>query len=339
MYSYLLKRISLAFLTLFIILFASYMLIRFAPGDPTKSSIFSNGEAQTLSADKSDLAKNNSMRSKLHLDKPKIVGFAYWIKNIFLHGDFGSSVAVDIGRPVTSLIVERLPITIKLNIISIFIIYLFSIPIGINSAITKNKKSDKVIVFFLFVLYSLPGAWVPLVLQALTCEGGKFSIFPLKGTYVDDQYGVGTFEYFYQSGKHYILPVICMCYAGFAGLSKYAKEGMVDVIQQDYIRTARAKGVSEWIVIFKHALRNSMILLVTLFAGLLPGLISGSIIVEYIFNIQGMGALSIMALSSRDIPLMMTLFAFGGTLTLVGILFSDLMYVIIDPRITFDSKK
>ena len=138
---------------------------------------------------------------------------------------------------------------------------------------------------------------------------------------------------------HYCLLVICLAYGGFAGLSRYARTGMIEVIRQDYIRTARAKGLNEFYVIFKHALRNSLITLITLFAGLLPGLIAGSIIIENVFSIAGMGSLSLLALNSRDYPLQMALFTFGGALTLGGILLSDILYKVVDPRITFSGKK
>ena len=129
------------------------------------------------------------------------------------------------------------------------------------------------------------------------------------------------------------LPVFCLAYGGFAGLSRYARSGMLDVIHSDFIRTARAKGLPEPLVIWRHAFRNGLITLITLFGGLLPSLVAGSVIVEYIFNISGMGSLSLLALSSRDYPLQMALFAFAGMLTLTGIFISDMLYLAADPRI------
>ena len=167
-------------------------------------------------------------------------------------------------------------------------------------------------------------------------EGGTFAIFPIKGIEASSTWGLGTWQIMFDTAMHYVLPVFCLSYAGFAGLSRYARAGMLDVIRQDYIRTARAKGLSEHTVIFKHAFRNAVLTLITLFAGLIPGLIAGSIILEYIFNIPGMGTLSMMALSSRDIPLLMALFAIGSALTLGGILAADLLYVMVDPRIRLE---
>ncbi|MDD3119574.1 MAG: ABC transporter permease, partial [Victivallales bacterium] len=240
---------------------------------------------------------------------------------------------------VTELIMERLPVTLRLNLLAIAITYLLAIPLGIYSAIRPDTKSDRLITIFLFFLYSLPVFWVALMLQAGVCVGGYWPIFPLKGIAPVDITGLSTPQIVLNEIMCYVLPVTCLSYAGFAGLSRYTRSGMIEVIGQDYIRTARAKGVPELLVIFKHALRNAMIILVTLFAGLLPGLVAGSIIVEYVFSIPGMGDLSMLALSSRDYPLLMALFGFGGALTLAGIMLSDVLYVAVDPRITFAQKR
>jgi len=319
----------------------SYVLVRLAPGDPTQSTILgeNEGTAQGLSTDKGALAKNLSLRAKLHLDEPILLGFLFWLKDVFLHGNLGTSASVDKGRPVASLIMERLPVTLWINIWAILITYLLSIPIGIYSAVFPSSNFDRLLTFFLFFLYSLPVFWVALILQASVCEGGYYPVFPLKGIAITSIWGLSIWQILWNTAMHYTLPVFCLCYFGFAGLSRYAKSGMADVVNQDYIRTARAKGVPEHTVLFKHALRNAMIPLITLFAGLLPGLISGSIIVEYVFSIPGMGSLSMLALTSRDIPLLMALFAFGGALTLAGILLSDFLYVLVDPRITFNEKR
>ena len=342
MFTYLLKRFALAILTLFVIMFVSYALVRQAPGDPAKSSIFGEGKGSAgegLSADKGAFAVNQVMRDKLYLDKPFYVGFFKWFGGVICHGDLGTSVSVDKGRPVAALIMERLPITLSLNIWAIIITYLFAIPLGIYSAMYPRAFSDKVVTFMLFFLYSMPVFWTALVLQALFCEGGRYPLLPLKGLSVYNIWGMSTWEVLGRTAMHYILPVFCLSYAGFAGLSRYARSGMLDVINMDYIRTARAKGLPESTVILKHALRNAVIILITLFAGLIPGLVAGSIIVEHVFSIPGMGLLSMNALNSRDIPLLMALFGFGGALTLGGLLIADIMYVIADPRISFQSRR
>lgn len=338
---YILKRLGLAALTLLIILLVSYCLVRLAPGDPAKGTML--GENTAASEGLSDaggaLVRNESLRAKLHLDEPVLIGFGYWLAGVFTHGDFGDSASVDKGRPVTVIIAERLPVTVSLNIMAILVTYLLAIPLGIYSSLRPGGLSDRMITFALFLLYSLPGMWVALILQASVCEGGLWPVFPLKGLEPGDITGKSTWLVMWETVKHCILPVTCLCYAGFAGLSRYSRAGMLEVTRQDYIRTARAKGLSEFMVVMKHAFRNALIVLITLFAGLLPGLVAGSIIIEHVFSIPGMGSLSMMALTSRDIPLLMALFAFAGGLTLSGILLADIAYVLVDPRISFAKRK
>ena len=335
--AYLLKRLLLGMLTLLVILFSSYALMRLAPGDPTRSSMLGEGAGTQLSSDREALVQNRSLREKLHLDKPLPYGFFLWFKNVLL-GDFGESAAVDKGRPVLALILEKLPVTLKLNIFAILLTYLLAVPLGIFSAVRPDSRTDRAITFVLFFLYSLPVLWTALMLQALFCKGGWCPIFPLKGISPDILPGMSTWTIMGKTLMHFVLPVFCLSYAGFAGLARFTRSGMLEVIRQDYIRTARAKGASEASVIFHHAFRNALIIMITLFAGLLPSLVGGSILVEYVFNIPGMGSLSMLALSSRDIPLLMALFAFGGVLTLLGILLADILYVIADPRINFESR-
>ena len=335
--AYLLKRFLLGMLTLLVILLTSYALMRLAPGDPTKSSMLGEGAGTQLAAEKSALARNDSLREKLHLDKPLSTGFILWLQAA-LHGDLGESAAVDKGRPVLSMILEKLPVTLKLNLMAVFLTYLLAVPLGIFSAVRPDTRTDQTITFLLFFLYSLPVLWTALMLQALFCKGGWMPVFPLKGLTPDIVPGMSTWAIIGKTLLHYILPVFCLSYAGFAGLTRFTRSGMLEVIHQDYIRTARAKGVPEPRVILKHAFRNAMIIMITLFAGILPSLAAGSILVEYVFNIPGMGSLSMLALSSRDIPLLMALFSIGGILTLLGILLADILYVLADPRINFDSR-
>ena len=336
MFEYLIKRLGLALLTLFVIMMVSYFLLRLAPGDPTRSSIMDdNAAASQLSSEKGALGGNIALRKKLHLDKPVYIGFFYWLKGVVLHADFGSSASIDPGRPVVDIIMERLPVTVKLNFFAVCIIYILAIPLGVYSSIYPDTAFDRSTTFILFFLYSLPGMWVALLLQAYLCKGGLYPIFPLAGLTPDNPESLSSWQLLWQTAKHYVLPVICLSYAGFAGISRFARSSMLEVVNKEYIRMARAKGLPEHIVIFKHALRNGMITLITLFAGLLPGLVAGSIIVEYVFNIPGMGSLSLLSLNSRDYPVQMALFCFGGALTLCGILLADMLYVAVDPRIKF----
>lgn len=293
--------------------------------------------AGTISGEKSDFGRNRILEEKLNLDKPALVGFLLWLKDA-LRGDFGSSVAVDKGRPVTTLILDRLPVTLTLNFFAIALTYLLAIPVGVHAARRHGGRFDKSATLVLFFLYSLPALFTALLLQALFCQGGVWPIFPLKGMTPEIVPGMSTWRIMGETAMHCVLPVFCLSYASFAGIARFTRAGMLDVIRQEYVRTARAKGVPEGAVIWRHAFRNALIILITLFADILPGLAAGSILVEYIFNVPGMGALSMTALSSRDMPLTMALFAFSGTLTLLGILLADMLYVAADPRIGFDSR-
>ena len=334
MFIYIVKRLLLAGATLLAILFVSYAMLRLAPGDPTRSNLFGSDNAgSAVDAEKGGLIRNTALREKLDLDKPILTGFGRWLRKVVIHGDFGESAAVDPGKPVVQMICERLPVTVSLNVWAVLLTYLLAIPIGVWTGTHAGSAGDKILEILLFALYSLPVMWVGLMLQALLCEGGWKALFPLHGLTVPDPDNYSIWRLQLEIVKHYTLPVFCLAYGGFAGLSRYARAGMIDVIHRDYIRTARAKGLPEFEVVWGHGFRNALITLITLFGGLLPGLVAGSVIVEYIFNIPGMGGLSLLALSSRDYPLQMALFAFSGFLTLAGIMVSDLLYVAADPRI------
>ncbi len=337
MRTYILKRLLLMIPTLLVISVLSYGLMRLAPGDPirarganfiTRGSI-GEGGAGTQTEGLSEAGK--LFRKRFHLDKPVYVGYWYWLVGDdrpgdapgkqwgVLRGDFGRSITVEMQRPVLELILERMPPTIRLNILSIAIIYMIAVPVGIYAAVFRATILDRGSAFLFLLLYSLPSFWVGLLLIILAAR--LWPAWPIQGL---------------DSWQSYVLPVFCLSFAGFAFLSRIARVGMLDVIRQDYIRTARAKGLPETSVILKHALRNALIPLITLFAGLLPTLVAGSILIEYLFGIPGMGSLSLEALSQRDYPVLMTLFGMSASLTLLGILGSDILYVVVDPRISYD---
>ena len=325
-------------ITLVAITLVSYTMMRLAPGDPTRARMV-GGEGQgTRRADMKESAAERLLREKYHLDKNPLIGYGYWLRDLVTRFDWGTSIVVDPGAPVVRVIAERLPATLKLNVISIILVYACAIPIGIYAALRSGKLDERGVTVILFVLYSMPTFWVGLLMMMFFSGDLFLNIFPVAGL---EPASLKTWDVSYwrilaETARHYVLPVLCLTYGGLAGLSRYARVGILEIIRQDYIRTARAKGLPEWKVILKHVFRNSLIPLITLFAGLLPGLIAGSIIVEYIFSIHGMGSLAMLALSSRDYPLMMALFTIGATLTLLGILASDLLYAAVDPRVSFE---
>ncbi len=339
MHTYVIKRLLLMVPTLLVITFLSYGLMRLAPGDPVRANFVARGGegAATLEEGKSESEAAELFRKRFHLDRNLFVGYSIWLWNIVRHGDFGVSVVVSLGTPVWDIMLRRVPPTIKLNIWSMVFIYLIAVPAGIYSAVRQGTLLDRGMTTLFFVLYSLPSFWVGLLL--LIAAKTWFPLWPTSGLspqfHLGDSYGSILLE----TAKHYVLPVFCLSFGALAGLSRYTRVGLLEVVRQDYIRTARAKGCGEFRVILKHAVRNGLIPIVVLVAGLIPGLVGGSIIIEYLFGIEGMGDLSIVALSSRDYPVLMTLFAASAVLTLIGILVSDIMLAIVDPRISYDRSR
>ncbi|NNC95906.1 MAG: ABC transporter permease [Chitinophagales bacterium] len=256
----------------------------------------------------------------------------------FFRGDFGESY-LD-GRPVKSILYEAIKYTMILNIISVFIAYIISIPMGVETAVQKDTTFDRISTTMLFILYSLPSFWIAtLCVVFITTPEYGMDLFPTYGvsssTLADD---AGFWTRFKDSAYHFILPVFCLTYGSFAFISRQMRGGMLSVIRQDYIRTAQAKGLDKAKVVWKHAFRNSLIPIITLFANLFPLMISGSVIIEYIFNIPGMGRVSYEAVVARNYPVLYTVFMFSAILTMVGILVSDIMYAVVDPRISFSKK-
>ena len=332
MKKYLIKRILLIIPTLLGITFITYLMIRLAPGDYTKLKMGMEGALKTGSISREILEQEKKLYG---LDKPIIVGYADWLsKSVRL--DFGTSRKD--GRPVTERIAGALPITLTLNIISMIIIYLISIPMGVIASVKKDSAFDRGSSLVLFILYSLPAFWVGLLLILYLGSGEYLNLFPLGGISSDWAAEAGLFTRLLDVCWHLVLPVVTLTYGGFAFLSRYTRANMLEVINQQYIMTARAKGLAENKVIYVHAFRNSLIPLITLMATLLPGLLGGSVIVESIFSIPGMGMLAFEAILSRDIPVIMAIETIAAVLTLAGILLADLTYALVDPRIRLEAK-
>lgn len=248
--------------------------------------------------------------------------------------DFGVS-HVD-KKPVVDTIGSKLKYSITLSLISILLAYLISVPLGVWSAYAQGSKADQTVTLILFMLYSLPSFFVAVVLLKLLTVGEPWQVFPTGGFVGEGAEDMTTIEQLKSITWHLVLPIVCLTYRGLASLSRYARTGVLDVIRADYIRTARAKGLSEPVVIIKHAVRNGMIPILTLLGSLLPVLIGGSVIIEVIFNIPGMGLYLFESILSRDYNAIMAVLLISSLLTLVGLLVSDLSYAIVDPRISFD---
>ena len=254
-------------------------------------------------------------------------------KGVF-RGDFGSSF-VD-GQPISKKLWAKFKISFRFIIFSIFLAYLVSIPIGIYSAYKKDGVFDRVSTVVLFVMYSLPSFFIGTILLYTFSNPDQWLWFPESGLYdpAIDMESLSLWDTIVHQLPYHVLPLIVYTYSSFAFLSRMMRVGMVDVFGQDYIRTARAKGLSEKKVVLKHALRNSLIPLITVFANVFPAAVGGSVIIEVIFSIQGMGLEGYNAILNYDYPMIMAIFTISGALTVLGYLVADILYSVVDPRIS-----
>ena len=320
MFSYLTKRLLLMIPLIFGITLITFTVIHLAPGNPV--------EVQTEMSLKVTAQAKENLKKLYGLDKPLHVQYLDWITR-FVKLDFGKSF-VD-GRNVLDKIAERVPITLTINILSMLIIFLIAIPIGILSATKQYSLFDKLSTVFVFIGFSTPTFWLALLLMILF--GVNMGILPISGIQSIDVSEMGPFERLLDWIRHLILPVGISAFGGIAGLSRYSRSSMLEVIRQDYIKTARAKGLNESKVIFRHAFRNALMPIVTILGLSVPGLIGGGVIFETIFAIPGMGQLFYASTMARDYPTIMGILVIGAMLTLFGNLIADISYALVDPRV------
>jgi peptide/nickel transport system permease protein len=322
MLGYALRRLVLAVPLLIGITLISFSVIHLAPGEPVDL------QAGDLNAQSSAQAKQ-LLRELYGLDKPLPVQYWNWLVRL-ARLDFGRSFAPD-GRPVLQKIGERLPVTLLLNIVELLIIVSLAVPVGMLSATRQYSLFDKVTTVFVFVGFATPDFWLALLLMILF--GTEMGWLPISGLRSLNSEYLSFWRQQWDFLSHLILPILVATFGGLAGFSRYMRQSMLEVVRQDYIQSARAKGLAEAVVIGKHALRNAMLPLVTILGLSLPGLIGGSVIVESIFAIPGMGQLMVQAVFERDYPVIMGNLVIVATLTLVANLCADLAYGLVDPRI------
>ncbi|MGO8942076.1 MAG: ABC transporter permease [Syntrophobacteraceae bacterium] len=333
MKSYLIKRMLQIIPTLLGITLITFVIIHLAPGNPAMLKL-QMGKGQAEIGNKAFSQQIIEQTKELYgLDKPLPLQYILWVKRIFTL-DFGFSYKDH--RNVWDKISERLPITIQLNIISIFLVYLIAIPCGIYSSTHEGSFVDKILTVGFFFLYSLPSFWVAVLLIMLFGGGDFWDVFPVYGISSIGSETMGLLPWLIDRMWHMVLPIVCLTYGGLAYLSRLTRAAMLEVIREDYVRTARAKGLSERVVIFKHAFRNALLPLITLLAFLLPSMFGGSVIIESIFSVPGMGQLGFESVLSRDYPVIMAITAISALLTLIGLLISDILYAALDPRIKLE---
>lgn len=321
MLNYLARRFLMMIPLLIGITLISFVVIHLAPGEPTDMQTQLNPEVST--------ELRNRLRDQYGLDKPLVIQYGEWLGR-FVRLDFGNSFSQD-RRPVLDKIVERLPITISINLLSIVAILAAAIPIGIYSATHRGSLFDRLTTILVFIGFAAPSFWLALLLMDFF--GVRLGLLPIAGLKSLDYDSLSLFGKILDLGRHLILPVFISTFGGLAGFSRYMRSNMLEVIRQDYILTARAKGLSEQSVIYRHALRNALLPVITILGLSVPGLIGGSVIFETIFAIPGMGKLFYDGVMMRDYPLIMGILVMGAILTLVGNLLADLCYAFADPRI------
>lgn len=330
MTTYIFRRLLLMVPTLVGITVMVFAVSRIAPGDPVSLSMGPGGQMDAERA-----ADVRQARMRLYgLDKPVPVQYAIWLGRV-ARFDFGDSIKHH--RPVIELIKERLPITLTLNLIAFALIYAISLPVGVFAAVRHKKFFDRASSVVLFMLWALPSMWVGQMLIGYFCGPTFMNWFPPAGLSSNYAEQLPFFPWLGDRLWHLTLPVVCLTYSGFAYLTKQVRAGMLDNLRADYVRTARAKGLSNAVVIFRHAFRNSVIPVITIMATLLPAMLGGSVIIERIFSIPGMGMLAFEAVTTRDYNVVMAVATIGGVMNLIGLLFGDIAYAIADPRISFES--
>lgn len=321
MLAYLARRILSLVPLLIGITFVSFLVIQAAPGSPVELMTDMNPDASP------------ELRQKLEqywgLDQPVHVQYWNWLKRIAV-GDFGLSFSAD-QRPVLDKISEALPITLLLNALSLLFILLLSIPIGVYSATHRNSTADRLTTVFVFLGFAMPTFWLALLCMMLF--GVELGWLPISGLRSMDYDTLSTAGKVMDRARHLVLPVVIASVTSLAGLSRYMRSSMLEVVRQDYITTARAKGLPEREVVYRHALRNALLPVVTILGLSIPGLIGGAVIFETIFAIPGMGRLFYDSVMARDYMVVMGVLVMGAALTLLGNLLADLLYAVVDPRL------
>jgi peptide/nickel transport system permease protein len=296
----------------------SFFIIHIAPGSPIGLTLDPKASPKII----------EQMEKNYDLDKPLPIQYGLWLKKLFT----GRLYSFKDGKPVLEKIAERIPATLLLNVVTMLIIFSVAIPLGVFSATRRYSWFDNLTTFGAYLGISIPGFWLAylLILATVKCFG-----YPVLGmrSFAIENTTVVTF--ILDHLWHLMLPSIVLAVGSIAAISRYMRSSMLEVIQQDYIRTARAKGLSEDDIYYKHALRNALLPIVTIFGFLVPSLISGSVIIETVFAWPGIGRLAYQSVLSRDYSTVMTILTFSSALTLIGNMMADVLYAVVDPRIRY----
>ncbi len=336
MFKYTLQRMVWMVPTLFGITIVCFCLINIAPGGPVEQALsrirFGAGQGSGGSAMGVSNEILENIKKQYGFDKPAHIRYFIWLKNIVTL-DFGESFKYQ--RPVVDVLLDKLPISLQFGITSLLLIYMISIPLGIAKAVRDGSAFDLWTSAALMVAYSVPPLILGILMRQFLAGGAFLDIFPLGELYSDQYQSLSTWGKIVDRAHHFVLPLTCYVVNGFTVLVLLMKNSLMEEIRLDYVRTARAKGLEEKSVIYKHALRNALIPILTGLGGFLTVFFAGSIIIEQVFNIDGMGVLGYNALLARDYNVVMALIFLQAVLAMIGRLISDVTYVLVDPRIDF----
>lgn len=346
MQEYILKRLLLFFPTLIGVILINFLIIQMVPGGPVEQYIArqrhgqSGGEVSQVESSQKTIRKGmdeeqiKALQKLYGFDQPVVERFAVWTWKLFTF-QFGDSYFHH--KKVIDLVAEKLPVSLSLGVASFFLTYLLCIPLGIAKAVKDGSAFDFSTSFVVLIGYSIPGFVLGVLLILLFGGGSFWDVFPIRGLVSDNFETLSNWEKTKDYLHHMVLPMICLNIGSFAVMTSLTKNTVLDNMKMQYVLTARSKGVGEKMILWKHVFRNSMIPLVTGFAGsFLTMFFAGSLLIETLFSLDGLGLLSFNSVMSRDYPVVMASQFFFSLLFVVGNLLSDIMYVLVDPRISFD---
>lgn len=341
MLKYFLRRLAILVPTLLGITVVVFVIINMAPGGPIEQKLqqmrFGAGDGTSTTSSRggtqgvSDEVME-ALKKQYGFDKPLHTRYFLWLKNISTL-NFGESFFYE--EPVLDVIVSKFPVSLQFGIVSLILSYLVSIPLGIVKAVRNGSTFDVTSSIILFIFYSIPSFMLAILLIVFLAGGSFLQIFPVGGLYSDIYEELSLFGKFLDRIHHFTLPLICYTIGSFTSLTVLMKNSLIDEIKKDYIRTARAKGLDEKTVYMKHALRNALIPIVTGLGGFLTVFFAGSLLLETIFQLDGIGLLSYKSILARDYNVIMGLVFIQSGLFLIGNIISDFAYVLVDPRIDF----
>lgn len=338
---YLIKRLLATVPMFFLMTGVFFAMQNYLPGGPVQEALAQiRGQSEgsrgdrLLSVEDIDQIRKDLER-QFGLDKPVHVRYWNWVKSIAVL-DFGDSITTR--RPAMETVASRIPVSLGFGLPGFFLTYLICVPLGVRKALKDGSRFDALTSFVLFLNYSVPTLVISVILLLVFCTdrvlpGG--ALFPLGGIRSDDFESLSAVGQFLDFARHMFLPVVASLVGGFTVMTMLMKNSMLEVIRSDYIRTARAKGLSERQIVFKHALRNAILPLMVGIGGFLSTFVAGSIVIESVFGVPGMGLQFLDALSSRDYNVMMAVVVIQSLAIMFGQIISDVAYVAIDPRIEF----